>query len=250
MDKDFVYGTMDGDMTFGEYFEIPYAKVEGLRYPEVVLLGTGKGERNIYKKRMVKIQKDTLFIPDEDYGILGSHDYTFPDATQDVSDLIPALETLISGIDVNTKHNILEERGEDAFLYGSSTFDINDGKIFFLCLTKYREDNRSSANYFVGKMNTPYTKLALCFKAGVAGIRKSENYITHFAEKFVINYSAYVLQDNKADEVRELMNHNPDLKALDNQLGRALSDSLYMEALSKKIEEMISSLHSPKQSFQ
>ncbi len=236
MDKNFVDGVIDGDITFGEYFDVPYVKVEELRYP-VMLLGKNQEERNEYKGRRVRIQKDSLFLPDKNYGIFGSKKYIFPDATQDVTDLVPALEILLNEIDVDAKYNVLDEKGEDSFLYGASTFDVNNGRIFFLRLTKYKEEY--SMINFVDWMNIPYTALAGCFQEGKLGIRKSESYITHFAEKFVIAYSGYPLQDDKADEARRLMSDNINLKALDDQLGRALADPLYMESLCKKIEKMV-----------
>ena len=236
MDEEFVDGIMTGKLSFSKYSYVPYATVEGLKCP-VILLGKSKDKRNEYKGRRVRIPKSSLFFPDKRYGILGSKDYTFPDANQDISDFIPALETVLERIDVNAKNNILEEKDEDSFLYDASTFDLSNGRIFFLRLTRYRKDNRSIADSFDDWMRIPYTRLASCFRSGAA--IELEGYITHFAKQFLIDYSAYVLRDGKAEEATKLISDNPNLRVIDPQLGKALSDPLYMEALCRRIEKVV-----------
>ena len=248
MNEDFVDGVVKGELSFGndivdgkmvgyKYVEVPYTEIEGIKH-EIALLGIGNGEKNRYRGRRVRILKSSLFFQEEDYGIYAAKDYTFPDARQDVSHLTPALETLLSGIDINAKHSILDESGEDSFLYAASTFDVGNERIFFLRLTRY--DDSPIEEQFKKWANTAYSKLGLCFKG-----RKCitfDRYITHFAEQYFISYDACTLEESKVDEAIALIAENSNLRNIDSQLGKALSDPLYMEALCRRIEERIDSL--------
>jgi len=247
--EEYYTGNVTGRMNFGKYIEVPYGEVAELeKYPgpDVVLLGTDKNEHNTYKGRKVLIERDSLFFPEEDYGIYGSTKYVFPDANTDISQFQPSLETLLTKVNIESKYSVIDERGEDSFVYAISTHDIDNGRVFFLRITKYEEkecefkDWTGQPNRFAEWMETPYTKLALCFQANKRhhDIKESERYISHSADKYWISYLTYFLQENKADEIKELIKQN-NHQTIKEDLGQALANPTYMEALCKRIEEMI-----------
>lgn len=238
MDEGFIYGIINGRMFFEKYLDVPYVNVDGLEYPEVVLLGSNQGENNTYLERRVSIKKSSIFLPDKKYGILGSHDYFFPDSNQDLSYFKIDLEKLLDGINLKENYNILEERGEDSFLYSISIHDIESENIFFLRLTKHEKN----INSFIDYMKTPYSQIGLCLQEGNSGILKSKEYIAHFAENFSIIYNSYLIKKDNKKEFLELINQNKNLKAIASNLGKALSEPRYMESLCREIERKVEPL--------
>ena len=136
---DHYLGIMRGTMDFGEHFEVPFAEILELKtYPgfEVVLLGSNNNEHNMYRGRRVFIKRDSIFLPEEKFEIYGSNDYLFPDVDVDVSLFQSDLEKLLDGVDINSQRSVIEDHGEDSFLYGVSTIDIRNGNVFFLRLAR------------------------------------------------------------------------------------------------------------------
>ncbi|MDI6721601.1 MAG: hypothetical protein QMD85_04375 [Candidatus Aenigmarchaeota archaeon] len=235
MPDDFIMGTVEGWLSFGVYSDVVYAITDEIK-DYIALLGSD--EFNYYKGRMVSIKRDSIHFPGDNYGILGTYDYSFPDRNRNISPFVPVLKKSLGNIDVNAKYSVIDEKGEDSFLYGISTFDVDNRRVFFLRLTCYSEEE-DAENRFERWMNTPYSRLALCFEEGKAGIMKSENYIEHFAKHFWLMYKAYILLEGKHDEALGLIRENNDLKAMDDELGKALSDPQYMEALCCQIEKTV-----------
>ncbi len=236
--QDHYLGIMNGEMSFGKYESVASAMVEGLKYPgpDVALMGSDKNENNWYNGRKVFIQKDSLFFPDENFGIYGSNDYIFPDANNDISQFQAPLEALLAGIDVDAKKSVMDIEREDSFLYGISTHDIPNGNVFFLRLTRYKDE--PYIEQFKKYFNTPHSPLALCFEGGKWG-RKSQSYIHHSGINFWISYLACSLQENKKEDFSRLLEVNKDITVIKSELGVALSNPLYMEALCHKIEEIV-----------
>ncbi|MBI2665289.1 hypothetical protein HYX12_01545 [Candidatus Woesearchaeota archaeon] len=201
---------------------------------DVLLLGLN--QPHIYKRRRVLIDPKSLYSPDPSLGLRGTTSFSFPDADTDISGF--DLEGLLSGIDVDLKCNILEERGEDAFLYAVSTVNPLHETVLFLKMGRYREE-RSFSEF----MQTPYTPLAMCFEAGELGVKKRKVHVTHYAEDFFIHAFSYFLTEGKDREFQALVDANANIRRIDDTLTKGFTVSRFMEALCRKIDDTVSQRH-------
>ena len=232
------------DVTFVNIEEHHRPRLEQLRVPkykDIVLLGSEKIPHE-YKKRRVKINVKKLFHPAKGWGIIGTTDYYFPDSGKKVDNLEPSIEDLLKDLDINSKRNVIDSTGEDRFLYAIGTDEIDQDKVTFLRIGKYREPSPPGHNDFIEWMNKPYTPLGSKLKPGKAGISKSTHYLTHRADKFCIKYLGYEISEGKKEEFLALVAQNQDLKPIKEDLSKAMRDPIYMEAICKRLEAKISPL--------
>lgn len=231
-----VTGIMKGTLSFGKYFEVPFAEVDGLEYRDVCLLGRRQGQQHYYRGRRVEIPRGSIVQPDQRYGILGTREFIFPDATQDISPFHASIDDL-TDVNVEARHNVIDTANEDSFLYAYSPFDIDHNQVFFLRLTKYTQKTveQNVDDFF----NTPYSSLGRTFKADRDGFIKGEIFIHHYAKHFWLKYSAYTLPVERRDKFFQeaaLARLAGELQLLPDNLAQALADPRYMEALCRRIE--------------
>lgn len=233
-----IMGILKGEVSFGDFY-CQYAILEGSN-TDVALIEENPSIWQTYKGKRVLIEQDSLYYPDPDIAQYGTKNYTFPDENTDVAAFLPALEELLKEVDVEAKYSVLDQYGEDAFLYGISTFSVDEDTVFLIRLNKYVSEEESK-NHFAKWVSTPYTSFAKCFRAGKGGdIRHSEEYIHHYANDFVLTYNKFFIDDSKKEEFKQLLSENKVLKRIDDGLGQALTNPLYMESLCKTIEGKLS----------
>ncbi len=242
IDENYVVGVVAERMWFGDdYFMIHYAIVDNQIDNQIALMGTEETYFPTYRGKRVCIRKDTLCYPDPHYGILGSPDYFYPDIDRDVSGFDKSLEALLQGVNVASKMSVLEERGEDAFVYGVSTFDVERGNVFFLklCLPlplRRLEDGKSDIEDYMG---IPYTSLALCFTEGFRGLKERTTYINSLIDGVYFDYQMYTLKEGKKNDFFDFLSHSRGLRRIDDDLARGFADPLFMEALCRKMRVML-----------
>lgn len=246
MYEDYIEGIVKGEVGDDRIF-VPFAimnpnqdlpRLVKAHGNEVMLIGkTKRGQsrffRHEYTDRRVLLDPKTVYEPNPRYGEIGSRDFIFPDEHTDVSKFVPSLEEVLKDAHPRVFRNVIDTEYENKFFYGLGKHDIfNDGSVYFLTFVSYTKGENSPSS--------PFSPLGKMLKTGIKGFEQSTNYLYHYTKRFRIAYAKSVLKDPAlASEFIELANANKDLAIMDDNLGRAFSESKYMPSLCRQITRIM-----------